>query len=196
VNKVLMHRSQETNRARLVRAAGHLNRALNASIKEGASELIDIDVRLAIILWMSWLESSVQWLASHPRVPVATSEAVFAKKAHDQKWVTLLTALKAGQPPARSDNCDVLIKWVQNDVLAYAEIRNKLAHGQWQVCLTSDHTIQDLLCGYLVHLLCTKQVSPVNRGHQRPWHSAHGRRVCRRLRKKLDGASVLHRRSL
>jgi len=139
MDRNLQHQAQEANRARIARANRHLKLALNTSIKEDAKHLIHVHVRLSIILWMAWLEASVLWLACHPRVDNADRDITLAKKTHEQKWRALVERLAARQPRARRSSCGTLLDWVNGDIRVYAELRNKLAHGQWEVCLTSDH---------------------------------------------------------
>jgi hypothetical protein len=59
--------------------------------------------------------------------------------SHEKKWRTLLGHLAIGQPVARASQLKTMIEWVNSDVKAYAEIRNKLAHGQWDTCLTTNN---------------------------------------------------------
>jgi len=141
MNRTLQHQAQEKNRARISRASRHLKLSLNAAIKDDAQELIHVHVRLSIILWMSWLESSVLWLASHPKLAAAARDSIFVDKrmSHEKKWRTLLEHLTIGQPVARANQIKTMIEWVISDVKTYAEVRNKLAHGQWDTCLTSNN---------------------------------------------------------
>lgn len=141
MDRKVIFKAQETNRARIQAANRQLKRALNASIKEGEDALVGVEVRLSIVLWMSWAEASVWWLASHPRIPDAEAKKILAKDSHEAKWKALFKYLCASSAGIVSaSHAQQLSAWIKDELKRYAEVRNKIAHGQWEVCLNASHT--------------------------------------------------------
>lgn len=142
------------NRAHLKKATTQINLALNQAIKANLDLQRDVQVRLLIITWMSWAETSLIYLAAKPIFTETETRDILAQRSEVVKWTHFLDLLfrkrflQAKQKPLDRFNLGhkvfhqyyTLSANVKDTLGAFIEVRNRLAHGQWRICLDGELT--------------------------------------------------------
>jgi hypothetical protein len=142
------------NRQTIKRAITQVNRSLNTALKENATDLEAVNVRVLIILYAAYLEASLNFIINNYGAQISdmTKEKVAEQRSEVEKWNCLIDELfkrqflRGKHKPFNLVNLGhtnfnryVYIKsLLENEIRVVIEIRNKLAHGQWSVAFTNE----------------------------------------------------------
>lgn len=142
------------NRTQIRKAITQLNRSLNQAIKDNNKELEKANVRMIMILYAAYLESTLSYLLYFygAQIKMVSVDYIIEKKTVHERWCHFIDFcfrrnFLGGKRRALTlvnlnhtnfNRYTYLKSMVDNEVRAIIEIRNKLAHGQWAVAFNSD----------------------------------------------------------
>ncbi|MGI2107371.1 hypothetical protein ACRN9A_19770 [Shewanella frigidimarina] len=154
MNRVEIGKAHSKNRAKIKKAITQLNRSLNQAIKENKKELEHANVRMIIIMYAAYLESTLSYLlySYETQIKIQSVNYILDKRSEYDRWAgfiefTFRRNFLAGKRKALNlvnlkhtnfQRYTYITELLDNDVRAIIEIRNKLAHGQWAIAFNSD----------------------------------------------------------
>ena len=143
--------AQTRNVRGLTSAAKNLDRLINAALIKGDEAQVAILTKLLCVTFSFWAEARFSKLI---QTPYGFSDAQRRQIRFDSKgressiesrWkkciATALSKVPASRRTNEIPNCRLrLERIVQDVVIAPSKMRNKMAHGQWEVALNAGHT--------------------------------------------------------
>lgn len=149
-----MGKAHAKNRAKIKKAITALNRSLNQAIKENKKELEHANMRMIIILYAAYLESTLSYLlySYESQIKIQSINYILNKRSEYDRWQAFIeftfrrNFLSGKRKSLNLVNLKhtnyqryvYITELLDNDVRAVIEIRNKLAHGQWAIAFNSD----------------------------------------------------------
>jgi len=143
------------NRLKISKSITQLNRSLNKSIRNNKHEEAYVHVRCLFLLWVSWLEVSMD-LILHSANHITQKERYDIKKSRREidRWRKCIEICfkmyylkprrrvlnKINLGPTAYYRYQELNSILEKYIVSYIEIRNRLAHGQWYIAINSDGT--------------------------------------------------------
>jgi len=144
------------NRRQILKAIAQTKQTLNLGIKENKQELEYANIRLLMVLFAAYLESSLGFILNFygAQITTAAQSKVLAEPSEIRKWKLLFEYLfrkrylggkrkvinikNVGFTAHR--RYEYINKLIDSSIGSVIEMRNKLAHGQWAIAFTSEGT--------------------------------------------------------
>jgi len=141
------------NRKQVQKAIKQLNRSLNNAISKNENDLAYANVRCLFILWVSWLECSLNIiLHSANKLSYSKRRDIIKRRTEFNRWSRLIEIsftnyyLKGRQRDLNKLNIGATAFYGYNElnnilkdhIITFIEIRNRLAHGQWYVAFNNE----------------------------------------------------------
>lgn len=143
------------NRKQVQKAITQLNRSLNIALSSGKDDLAYANVRCLFILWVSWLECSLNTiLHSANKLSYSDRRKIINRQAECDRWTRLIEISfrnyylkgrkrilnKLNLGPTAFYRYNELNSILNDHIATFIEIRNRLAHGQWYVAFNNEST--------------------------------------------------------
>ena len=145
------------NRLQLRKALSQQKLLLNSSIKTGNKLQEYLSIRIYILLYVAYLETSLNYLLYHyhKQLHEKDLEKMLSETSQEKRWQKLLEFSFRSNflNKKETKNLDLIdlghtnyhryvyIKQLlDNEITSFIGIRNKLAHGQWAIALNNEGT--------------------------------------------------------
>ncbi len=154
MNRYDIAKAHAKNRTKIRKAITQLNRSLNQAIKENKKELENANIRMMMILYAAYLESTLSYLLYFhgAQIKIVSVNYIIEKSTVHDRWHHFIdfcfrrNFLRGKRRALNLVNLkhtnfnryNYLKSMIDNEIRAIIEIRNKLAHGQWAVAFNSD----------------------------------------------------------
>jgi hypothetical protein len=149
-DRLTVFRAQTVNVRKLERVRRHLTRSINYGIRKGDTVSAEVHTRCLALVFCAWAEANFSKLI-HTPYGFSIDEIEQIKRDGDcarsvesawQKAVELglrhiQNAPKSNYLPNRRQD---ILRLVQTHVVEPTLIRNKIAHGQWEIALNRENT--------------------------------------------------------
>lgn len=142
------------NRKQILKAITQTNQALNWAVKENKPDLEYANIRILMVLFSAYLESSLGFILNFygAQITTAAQRKVLSEPSEIKKWKLLFEYLfrkrymggkrwainikNVGFTAHR--RYEYIEELIDSSLTPIIEVRNKLAHGQWAIAFTSE----------------------------------------------------------
>ena len=154
MNRYDIAKAHAKNRTKIKQAITQLNRSLNQAIKENKKELEYANIRMMMVLYAAYLESSLSYLLYFhgAQIKMVSVDYILEKPTIYERWkhftdYSFRRNFLDGKRRALTlvnlkhtnfNRYQYIHSLIDNEIRAVIEIRNKLAHGQWAIAFNSD----------------------------------------------------------
>lgn len=154
MNRYDIAKAHAKNRTKIKQAITQLNRSLNQAIKENKKELEYANIRMIMVLYAAYLESSLSYLLYFhgAQIKMTSVDYILGKSTVYDRWkhftdYSFRRNFLEGKRRALNlvnlrhtnfNRYQYINNMIDNEIKAVIEIRNKLAHGQWAIAFNSD----------------------------------------------------------
>lgn len=144
------------NRAKLNRALTHHKLQMNETIKKEEEYKSSVNIRFYLILYVAWLETSLQYIIHNydKQINEHLRSNILNSRSQIEMWDHLIRIKFREHYMGGKDKKfnirnlghtaftrhEYINNLLINEVAAFIEIRNKLAHGQWAIALNNEGT--------------------------------------------------------
>ncbi len=149
-DRLAVFRAQTRNVRSLSQVRTHLTRSINYGLRKGDSAAVAVHTRCLALVFCAWVEANFSKLI-HTPYGFALDEIEQIKRKNgrarsvESAWqkAVQLGLLRIEDPPRSNylpNRRQEIIRLIDTHVVEPSLIRNKIAHGQWQIALNRDNT--------------------------------------------------------
>ena len=149
VQQLEVFKAQTSNVRRLDAARRQIRRSINHALRRSDDAAEEAHTIVLALLYCAWMEATLLKLLCTPYglSPIEIEQIKSAQQTSGigAAWVECIDVglRRVGEQPKTGDLPNIrqrLCKLIETFVKSPAELRNKIAHGQWVTCLNRDRT--------------------------------------------------------